>query len=98
MYIFLLQRKLIIPGKQNCVTVLEGNKQILAIAVRHTSFYENKNAFEFLWDLIKVSEKYARNRPMIEAALNTIRPPGAQPQQTIQPTQAPGTKQSLRKK
>lgn len=49
--------------------MIEANKQILAIAIRHSSVYDCKKAYDFLIDLFKVSEKFAKHRQVIEAAL-----------------------------
>ncbi len=60
--------------EDNCILMIETNKQILAIAIRHSSVYDCKKAYEFLIDLFKVSEKFANHREIIEAALIQIKP------------------------
>ena len=49
--------------------MIEANKQILAIAIRHASVYECKKAYDFLIDLFRVSEKFAKHKEVIEEAL-----------------------------
>jgi hypothetical protein len=58
----------------NAVSMMENSKQILAIAIRHSSIYECKKAYEFLSDLIKASDKYQKSRSVIENALAQIKP------------------------
>ena len=60
--------------EDNCILMIETNKQILAIAIRHSSVYDCKKAYEFLIDLFQVSEKFANHREIIEAALIQIKP------------------------
>jgi hypothetical protein len=56
-------------GNDNLVKMIEANKQIFGIAIKHASMYECKKAYDFMYDLVKVSEKYAKYRTALEAAL-----------------------------
>lgn len=51
------------------VRMLDGSKELLAIAVKHASSYGCAKAFDYLQDYAKASEKYANNRQAIEQAL-----------------------------
>jgi len=49
--------------------MLDGSKDMLAIAVKHASSYGCAKAYDFLADYAKASEKYANSRQAIEQAL-----------------------------
>lgn len=55
--------------------MMESSKVVVTAAIRHASLYQCQNAYQFLVDLFKASEKYSKDRQMLENALQTIKPP-----------------------
>ena len=55
------------------VRMLDGAKDLLAMAVKHASSYGCAKAYDFLSDYTKASEKYANNRQAIEQALQKLK-------------------------
>ena len=55
------------------LAVLDNNKNLLQISIKHSSIYQCEGAFRFLRRLVMLSEKYA-NKVDIEASLQKIMP------------------------
>lgn len=53
---------------------LESSRRLLSIAVRHASLYESDNAYNFLLDLIRASDRFAPQRVAIEKEVVGIKP------------------------
>lgn len=57
------------------VSMLDGNKELLGIAIKHTSIYDCEHAYTFLHDLIRASKRYQKGRLRLEKELSYLKPP-----------------------